>query len=473
MRSGRSTDVGARERAGRRVLPARQRSGAATPRRSTLGSPSDEMDAGFDFSFQGSVLGWLSGRGRTVAFDRYLQSRHEVRARTISSRTSSLRMTLPARCTLLDGDKLSFRLAALLQIDDRRHPDDLLRRRGGPAGRRLARQPQRHALGGARDPARRGPAARRGAARGLPAADRPAPRPPRAPVGNHRALVPEGDLLVFARELENDAVVVAVNRGAAQARARFDGRQRGARGRPRRPARPGPARRRAMVRWRSRWRRARRASCRRLGPQAPGRSDGRRRTDPRREAVRRRLGHRGPEPRDPRPGVHGARRSVRLRQVHRAAHDRRPRGDHATATIRIGGRVVNDVPPKDRDIAMVFQSYALYPHMTVRENLEFGLRDPQDVGQAGDRPAGRPRRREILDIAQLLGAQAEAALRAASASASRWAAPSCASRRSSSSTSRSRTSTPSCASRCAPRSRSSSSGSGPPPSTSPTTRSRR
>jgi multiple sugar transport system ATP-binding protein len=45
-----------------------------------------------------------------------------------------------------------------------------------------------------------------------------------------------------------------------------------------------------------------------------------------------------------------------------------------SGTISIGDRVVNDVPPKDRDIAMVFQSYALYPHMTVRENLEFGLR---------------------------------------------------------------------------------------------------
>jgi len=44
-----------------------------------------------------------------------------------------------------------------------------------------------------------------------------------------------------------------------------------------------------------------------------------------------------------------------------------------SGTIAIGGRVVNDVPPKDRDIAMVFQSYALYPHMSVRENLEFGL----------------------------------------------------------------------------------------------------
>jgi multiple sugar transport system ATP-binding protein len=42
--------------------------------------------------------------------------------------------------------------------------------------------------------------------------------------------------------------------------------------------------------------------------------------------------------------------------------------------IRIGDRVVNDVAPKDRDIAMVFQSYALYPHMSVRQNLEFGLR---------------------------------------------------------------------------------------------------
>jgi ABC-type sugar transport system ATPase subunit len=42
--------------------------------------------------------------------------------------------------------------------------------------------------------------------------------------------------------------------------------------------------------------------------------------------------------------------------------------------IRIGERVVNDVHPKDRDIAMVFQNYALYPHMTVRDNLEFALK---------------------------------------------------------------------------------------------------
>ncbi|MCD4672179.1 MAG: sn-glycerol-3-phosphate ABC transporter ATP-binding protein UgpC [Anaerolineaceae bacterium] len=42
--------------------------------------------------------------------------------------------------------------------------------------------------------------------------------------------------------------------------------------------------------------------------------------------------------------------------------------------VRIGDRVVNDVPPKDRDIAMVFQSYALYPHMTVYDNMAFGLK---------------------------------------------------------------------------------------------------
>src|ERR1700678_4815175 len=41
--------------------------------------------------------------------------------------------------------------------------------------------------------------------------------------------------------------------------------------------------------------------------------------------------------------------------------------------ILIGDRVVNDLPPKDRDIAMVFQNYALYPHMTVEQNLAFGL----------------------------------------------------------------------------------------------------
>ena len=43
-------------------------------------------------------------------------------------------------------------------------------------------------------------------------------------------------------------------------------------------------------------------------------------------------------------------------------------------TVEVGGKVVNDLPPRDRNISMVFQSYALYPHMTVRENLGFSLK---------------------------------------------------------------------------------------------------
>ncbi|WP_435117091.1 ABC transporter ATP-binding protein [Halolamina sp. C58] len=47
--------------------------------------------------------------------------------------------------------------------------------------------------------------------------------------------------------------------------------------------------------------------------------------------------------------------------------------------IRLGGRAINDTAPADRDIAMVFQSYALYPHMTVRENMSFGLEESTDM----------------------------------------------------------------------------------------------
>ena len=48
--------------------------------------------------------------------------------------------------------------------------------------------------------------------------------------------------------------------------------------------------------------------------------------------------------------------------------------DITEGELRIGGKVVNNMAPKDRDIAMVFQSYALYPHMTVRENMAFALK---------------------------------------------------------------------------------------------------
>src|SRR5207244_10827688 len=48
--------------------------------------------------------------------------------------------------------------------------------------------------------------------------------------------------------------------------------------------------------------------------------------------------------------------------------------DISEGTLRIGERIVNHVPSRDRDIAMVFQSYALYPHLSVYENIAFGLR---------------------------------------------------------------------------------------------------
>lgn len=48
--------------------------------------------------------------------------------------------------------------------------------------------------------------------------------------------------------------------------------------------------------------------------------------------------------------------------------------DISSGTIRIGSRIMNDIPPKDRNIAMVFQNYALYPHMTVYDNMAFGLK---------------------------------------------------------------------------------------------------
>jgi multiple sugar transport system ATP-binding protein len=74
--------------------------------------------------------------------------------------------------------------------------------------------------------------------------------------------------------------------------------------------------------------------------------------------------------------------------------------DVTAGTISIGDRVVNDLAPKDRDIAMVFQSYALYPHMSVRENLEFGLRMRGAPRAEIDQRVARAA--EILGLAQLL-----------------------------------------------------------------------
>jgi multiple sugar transport system ATP-binding protein len=74
--------------------------------------------------------------------------------------------------------------------------------------------------------------------------------------------------------------------------------------------------------------------------------------------------------------------------------------DITDGDIMIGGDVVNDVPPKDRDIAMVFQNYALYPHMTVFQNMSFGLRLKRypraEIKKRVDEAA------RILDIKELL-----------------------------------------------------------------------
>jgi multiple sugar transport system ATP-binding protein len=69
--------------------------------------------------------------------------------------------------------------------------------------------------------------------------------------------------------------------------------------------------------------------------------------------------------------------------------------DVTAGTIRIGGKVVNHLAPRDRDIAMVFQNYALYPHMNVGENLGFGLK-LRRVGR-------RERRQRVGESAHMLG----------------------------------------------------------------------
>ena len=101
-----------------------------------------------------------------------------------------------------------------------------------------------------------------------------------------------------------------------------------------------------------------------------------------------------------------------------------------SGTIRLDGKVVNDLSARDRDVAMVFQNYALYPHLNVLENIAFSLRVrgvPKHERERKARAGGR----RAWALGATCSAQARASSRAASASGSRWAGRSFASPRSS------------------------------------------
>jgi glycosidase len=182
----------------------------------------DEMDAGFDFSFQGNVLGFVQGRGRTVAFNRYLEMRQKVRPGHLVAHYLSTHDTTGALFQL-KGDMALFRLAAVLLFTTSGIPvvyyGEEVGRLGGewPDNRSDMPWGTRDVLPGAGLP--RDDALRRdyqkliGIRKAHPALSR----------GNHIALSTEGDLYVFARRdaASKDLVVVAVNRGSEPATATF------------------------------------------------------------------------------------------------------------------------------------------------------------------------------------------------------------------------------------------------------------
>ena len=178
----------------------------------------DELDAGFDFSFEGSVVGWLLGRGRTVAFDRYLQSRGKVRpGHSVAHFLSSHDVT--GALKLLNGDVSLFRLAALLQLTTSGIPTiyygEEVARPGGdwPDNRSDMPWGDRKILPGAgapRDEALRADYKKLIAIRRAHAA---------LSRGAHTPVATDGDLYAFLRRDADskDAVVVALNRGKVTA----------------------------------------------------------------------------------------------------------------------------------------------------------------------------------------------------------------------------------------------------------------
>jgi glycosidase len=182
----------------------------------------DELDAGFDFSFQGSVLGFVQGRGRTVAFNRYLERRHKVRRGHLLAHFLSSHDVTGALYQL-KGDLEHFRLAAALQLTTAGIPviyyGEEVARPGGewPDNRSDMPWGSRDLLPGAGLPRdedlRRDYQKLIGIRRAHPALSR----------GDHAGISTEGDLYVFARRdpQSGDAVVVAINRGREAASASF------------------------------------------------------------------------------------------------------------------------------------------------------------------------------------------------------------------------------------------------------------
>lgn len=179
----------------------------------------DEMDAGFDFSFQGSTLGWLQGRGRTVAYDRYLKMREKVRGGYLVSHFLSSH-DVPGALFQLSGDKELFRLAALLELTSTGIPmiyyGEEVGRPGGdwPDNRSDMPWGSRAIAPGAgkeRDETLRADYVKLISIRKAhPALSR----------GTHTTLSTNGDLLVFSQKLaDQDEVIVAVNRGSEAAEA--------------------------------------------------------------------------------------------------------------------------------------------------------------------------------------------------------------------------------------------------------------
>jgi alpha-amylase len=184
----------------------------------------DEIDAGIDFGFQGGVVGFLDGRGRAVAFNRYLESRQRVRPGYLLAHYLSSH-DVPTALSLLGGDRELFRLAALLQMTTSGLPvvfyGEEVGRLGGEWPHNRSDMPwgERGIEPGAGLP--RDEALRRDYRR-LIALRRAHPALWR---GSHEAVATgDEDLLVFVRrdEVAGDAVVVGVNRGAEAAEAALD-----------------------------------------------------------------------------------------------------------------------------------------------------------------------------------------------------------------------------------------------------------